>query len=407
MQHDAHYKRLFGHPRITGDLLALLQAGLGERFPILKRIQRDTLQRLSGEFIADDLRRRLADLVWKVRLSEPATTERLAEPGPRDSQDGQSWPTGARGQPIDAARSGKDQEDSGIPGGEGDRDVHSAHGDRWLYLVVLLEFQSTVDWMMAVRVQDYAAQLWLDMHRREPFGRNRVPPPILPVVVYNGESRWNAPTRVVDFWRQEPISAVRPGGGIETGPLRFFGDGFVLVDLQALEGGDLPDDNSVSWLARVESVDDEKSLFATLDGILGWLDDAADGTLGAAILEWMRALNDASGFVKAEEFEMAVQTAEGRQRRKGHWTERVRQDRLRRMAQAKAQGRAEGEAVGLERERTLLSRLASRRFGADAARRLAPLLEHADHDGLIEIGDWIADCGDAAELLKCCPSAEN
>ena len=365
MQHDAHYKRLFGHPRMTGDLLALLQVGLGERFPILKRIQPDTLQRLSGEFVTDHLRSRLTDLVWKVRLSEPAGTERHSQASP-----------------------------------------HDADGDRWLYLVVLLEFQSTVDWMMAVRIQDYAAQLWLDMHRRKPFGRNRAPPPILPVVIYNGDPVWNAPTRVVDFWRQGGISAERPGSGIETGPLQFFGDGFVLLDLQAMEGGELPDDNGVAWLARVESVDDEKTLFATLDGVFGWLDDAADGTLGSAILAWMRALSDSRRLVEAEEFEMAVQTAGGKRRRQGHWVERVYQDRQRRMALAREEGRAEGRAEGLQRERTLLSRLVSRRFGADAARRLTPVLEQADHDGLVEIGDWIADCRDAEELVKRCSSTD-
>ena len=76
------------------------------------------------------------------------------------------------------------------------------------------------------------------------------------------------------------------------------------------------------------------------------------------------------------------------------------------MAQAKEEGREEGEALGLERERTLLARQASRWFGSDAALRLAPVLERADHDGLIEIGDRIVDCRDAAELLKRCPGAD-
>ena len=255
------------------------------------------------EFVSDDLRPRFADLVWKVRLAGRAGTRRGAAPSTGD-----------------------------------------APGDRWLHLVVLLEFQSTVDWMMAARVQDYAARLWLDMHRREPFG---------------------------------------PG---------------------------LQEDNGVAWLARVESAGGDSELFAALDGLFGWMDDAADGTLGAAFLDWMWALTESRRLLEAEEFEMAVQAAAGGKRLKGHWTERVYRDRMRRMAQARAEGREEGkefglargEALGLERERALLSRLVSRRFGADAARRLAAALERADHEGLVEIGDWIADAENADQLLERC-----
>ena len=239
------------------------------------------------------------------------------------------------------------------------------------------------------------------MHRREPFGRNRAPPPILPVVLYNGDPQWNAPTRMVDLWRPQAASSNEADyAGVEAGPLRFFGEGFVLLDLQAVEGDELPDDNGIAWLARIESLNDKKTLFATLDGLFGWLDDAADGTLGSAILEWMRALNESRELVKAEDFNMAVHAAEGKKRRQGHWVERVYRNHLRQMARERAEGRAEG----LERERALLSRQASRRFGANAARRLAPVLERADHERLIEVGDWIVDCGDADELLKRCPN---
>lgn len=362
MRHDAHYKRLFGHPGMTGDLLALLRDGLGGRFPILMRVQPDTLERLPAEFIADNLSPRFADLVWKVRLSGP-----------------------------DGTNTGRNQADRQSP------------SDRWLYLVVLLEFQSRVDWMMAARVQDYAAQLWLDLHRRESFGRDRAPPPILPVVVYNGDRPWNAPTRVLDLWSPDQASGQGPiYGGIEAGRLKFCGDGFVLLDLQALEGSELPNENGVAWLARVESVSDDQALFAALEGVFEWLDQAADGTLGTAVLGWMRALTESRRLVEAEEFEMAVQAAESKKRLKGHWTERVYQDRMRRMAQA----REEGEALGLKRERTLLSRQAGRRFGADAARRLAPVLERADHDSLMEIGDWIVDAENADELMKRCQDAD-
>ena len=368
---------------MTADLLKLLQTSLGDRFPILRRIRSGTLTRLPSEFITDDLRQRLADLVWKVKVDESGE----AAPSPASSPAGRGGGlSGAAGTVIvkDDRRQGRKE--------------------RWLYLIVLLEFQSAVDWMMAARVQDYATQIWLDMHRRRPFRSDRAPPPILPVVLYNGETPWNAPTRVVDLCRPARASGERARyGGIEAGPLQFCGDGFVLLDLQALEDSELPDDNGVAWLARVESVDDEEALFAMLGGVIGWLEDTGDATLGATVLGWMGALNEVSGLAKSGEFEMAMQAAvEGRKRLKGHWTERVYQDRLRRMARERAEGRDEGEALGLERERSLLSRQVGRRFGSDAAVRMAPLLDRADHDGLVQIGDWIVDCRDAGELLRRC-----
>ena len=376
MRHDAHYKRLFGHPRVTGDLLALLRDGLGERLPVLRRVEPGTLEKLPGEFVSDDLRRRLADLVWKVRLSGAGS-------------------------------------DGGSGDGPGDGPDYGPD-DHWLYLVVLMEFQSAVDWMMAARVQEYSVRLWLDMHTRKPFSPTRAPPPVLPAVVYNGGRPWNAPTRVSDLWRRQPAPPENARfGAVEAEPLKFCGDGFALLDLQAMDGDALPDDNGVAWLARIESARDEGELSAALDGVSEWLDDDADGTLGSAVLGWMRALNDAKQLLEAEEFEMAVQTAGGKERPRGHWTDRVKRDRLRSMARARAEGRKQGrkqerEACNVEwlaRERALLSRQADRRFGADVAERLTPALERADHDGLTQIGDWIVEADDADQLLRRCADA--
>ena len=422
MQHDAHYKRLLSHPRMTGDLLRLLQIRLGERFPVLNRVQPETLERLPAEFITDVLRQRFADLVWKVRLSEPAETARSAASGPPDTPG--EWQASIDTTPAQgddhADRSDNDeggnsdyggQRAPGAPSTHGKRHVHADRNGRWLYLVVLLEFQSTEDWIMAMRVRDYATQLFFDMHKRRPFGRNRAPPPILPVVLYNGSRRWNAPTRADDLWHPERASRDDSGfGDVEAGPLQFSGDGFVLIDLPLLGHSALPDDSGITWLARAESLDDDEALFATLDRVIRWLDDVGDGTLATAILEWLRASSESRNLVTAEEFDMAIEEAKRIKRPEGHWVERVYQDRLRRMAKERAEGEAEGReaglAEGLERARTLLARQLARRFGADAAARLSPVLEQADHDRLIEIGDWVVDSRDAEELLQHCPSPD-
>ena len=126
---DAAYKNMFSHPRMVEDLLRGFAArGWSERLDF------STLERLSAEFVSDDLRQRQGDGLWRVRF----------------------------------------------------------HDATWLYLVVHLEFQSKVDRYMAVRMLVYTGLLYQDLVRRGKLGPNGELPPVLPVVLYNGASRWTA-----------------------------------------------------------------------------------------------------------------------------------------------------------------------------------------------------------------------
>ncbi len=62
-------------------------------------------------------------------------------------------------------------------------------GNDWLYVYILLEFQSTVDHFMAVRVLSYIALLYQDIIRNKKLGTKN----LLPLVLYNGERSWQAP----------------------------------------------------------------------------------------------------------------------------------------------------------------------------------------------------------------------
>src|SRR6266581_3500800 len=96
MEHDASYKLLFSHARMVEDLL---HGFVHEAW--VRDLDWTTLERVSDSQISDDLRSRRDDLVWRVR-----------------------W------------------------------------GPDWLYLYLLLEFQSTVDAYMAVRVLVYVGLLY-------------------------------------------------------------------------------------------------------------------------------------------------------------------------------------------------------------------------------------------------------
>ena len=70
-------------------------------------------------------------------------------------------------------------------------------GETWLY--VPLEFQSTVDRSMAVRLLTYTGLLYQDLFRRGEVDPDGKLPPVLPVVFCNGRrSRWMAPLDVTD-----------------------------------------------------------------------------------------------------------------------------------------------------------------------------------------------------------------
>ena len=110
--HDAAYKTLFSHPRLVRDLL---QGFVPE--PWTDALDLDSLEKLPTDFTSDDLRQRQADTVWRIRFRA-----------------------------------------------------------EWLYVLVLLEFQSTEDRYMALRILVYTALLHQDLIRRGAVGPHGVAP---------------------------------------------------------------------------------------------------------------------------------------------------------------------------------------------------------------------------------------
>src|SRR5690349_19291393 len=95
-EHDHSYKLLFSHSEMVRDLL---EGFVREDW--LAQLDYSSLERVSGEYVTDDLRARADDVVWRAR-----------------------W------------------------------------GDRGRYVYVLIEFQSTVERYMAVRVLTYVGLLY-------------------------------------------------------------------------------------------------------------------------------------------------------------------------------------------------------------------------------------------------------
>jgi len=106
-----------------------------------------SLERVSASYVSDDIRDRHDDIVWRVK-----------------------W------------------------------------GEEWLYVYILIEFQSTIDRYMPLRVLVYVGLLYQDLIREKKVGLSGKLPPVLPIVLYNGRQRWDGSVEMLDL-----IAAV-PGG---------------------------------------------------------------------------------------------------------------------------------------------------------------------------------------------------
>ena len=135
-----------------------------------------------------------------------------------------------------------------------------AVGGEWLYLLVLLEFQSTVETRMALRMLDYTIRI-LGALGREDRGPRGVLPPVFPVVIYNGERPWTASTRTLELFAPVPEALV---GCLPRH--RYF-----LLDLRALDLSRLSSENVVSLVAMLEQAGSARQL----------------ERLGAALADWL------------------------------------------------------------------------------------------------------------------------
>ena len=257
-------------------------------------------------------------------------------------------------------------------------------GDRWLYLVLLLEFQAAVDRAMAVRMLGYTALLYQKLIADGALREHGVLPPVLPIVVYNGRRPWTAASDV-----SELIASGGPVLARYQPSQRYF-----LLDGGRWENAALPRGNLVSALIALEKNRDPERVPALLKTLRGLLRKQKDDELGRAFRAWVaqvmpRRLRDAApeSLPQLEEVETML-------------SENVREWTAGWVAEGREQGLEQGLEQGRAEERALLCRQAARKFDDDAARRLADVLaEVADPERLAQVGDWIIECGTAADLF--------
>ena len=323
---DPNYKRLFSFPRMVADLLRAFLPG-----EVLAELDLSTLGKLPAEYVSDELLQRHGDCVWRLRR---------------------------RG--------------------------------RWLYLLVLLEFQSTEEPRMALRILTYTSLLYQELVRSGALDAGGRLPAVLPVVLYTGEGRWRAAMEVgelvgpVGRW----LAPYQPS------------QRYLVVDERHVGAEDFPSEgNLMGAVLGLEQSRGPGDLLRVAGLLVEWLRDPRDGELKRAFTDWVWRL--ARHFEPGDAEPAPVRSLEGvrmtLEERVAEWPKQwFREGR----EQGVREGREQGVEQGLAHERALLRRQTASRFGAETAERLSGVLAGiADPEGLAEVGEWLVRCGTGDEFL--------
>ena len=311
MDHDSGYHLLFSHPKMVADFLSGFVTE-----PWVSDLDTSTLERVNAKFHADGLERRDGDVIWKVRR-----------------RDG---------------------------------------GDAYLYLAI--EFQSSIDPWMALRVAIYVLLLYLHLIRERKLGPDGLLPPVYPVVIYNGDRRWTAKTDLRDL--------IGPGPDERPWPWRprFR---YHVLDEQRHDPDRLQDmDNLVAVLVLMEQCRTVEELRGLVDRAVALLGNEAYASLRRAFATTLKTVLAPArgidlGAVKVSELSEVRDMLADRVK---EWTK-----------EWKAEGIAEGKAEG--KADTLLRQLRHR------FKSLTPEIEHRVRTADIGMLDeWLDRILDAQAL---------
>ena len=342
--HNAAWKLLFSYPDMVRDLLA------GFVLPEwTEELDLATLEPGSASLVSDTLRERLQDRVWRVR-----------------------------------------------------------HHDRRPDLMVCLEFQSTVDRTMAVRVLDYTVLLYQELLRNRKLrqaarsksgGKDRQSrrrcvkpeflPPVLPIVLYHGRKRWRA---------KEDLAGLCAPSGERLAPYqpsqRYF-----LLDVGHYTGPLPQGRNLMAALIRLAHCPDTQAVAEVLGPLEKDLAPEQTGLLGA-FLVWYQQARKRHRLPKVD-LSILDDSNEGEtmpnkvmRERVAQWADRQFAERAApQMERIRMEGRAEGQAEVMRRQ-------VAWKFGPETAERLAErLAEVPDPERAGKVGEWLLECERGEELL--------
>jgi predicted transposase YdaD len=86
------------------------------------------------------------------------------------------------------------------------------HGGDWMYIYLIMEFQSQPDPWMAIRMLVYVGLLCQRLVKDEQVTQSGKLPPIFPLVLYNGKRAWRAAETTMELIEALPELAGLPPG---------------------------------------------------------------------------------------------------------------------------------------------------------------------------------------------------
>ncbi len=252
-------------------------------------------------------------------------------------------------------------------------------GGQWVYLYLLIEFQSSVDKYMAVRILVYLGLLYQDLIRRGEVLSDGALPPVLPIVLYNGSVRWTAACDVRELIPPVP-------GLVEQYKLQLK---YLLIDENAYSDHELASlKNLVAAVFRIEHPVSPESIGDLLTSLDEWLADRPD--LRRMFAVWIRAT-----LMRKAKYRIVLPQVEELQELKIMLADKLEQWALDHEARGMEKGRQEGMQQGVHKGEALaLRKLLTKRFGA-VPDSMGARIEAAS---LEQIETWFDHAVDAASL---------
>lgn len=143
--HDSIYKKLYSYPQMVK---SIVRDWVDEEW--VAELDFSTLQPYTADFVTDKIRKKQSDTIWKIKFRND-----------------------------------------------------------WLYLFLLLEFQSSVDPWMALRISAYTTLLCQSLIDAKQIKRGDRLPPVFSIVLYNGDAEWTAPQETAELFAGMP-GALKP-----------------------------------------------------------------------------------------------------------------------------------------------------------------------------------------------------
>jgi predicted transposase/invertase (TIGR01784 family) len=211
---DKGYKQLFSHAQMVEELL---RDFVKEDW--VKLLDFKTLKKYNNSFVSDDLKERFDDVIWTVK-----------------------W------------------------------------GEQQLYIYILLEFQSDIDFYMSNRMMTYLGLLYQDLLKTKAVKSGDKLPPVLPIVLYNGEPHWNASTNIKEI-------VTTPPRGFE----KFIPDfQFLLIDEGKIGNAELESlQTLVSALFQLERQQTPETVRNIVSKLIDWLKAPEQQSLRRAFTVWL------------------------------------------------------------------------------------------------------------------------